>query len=320
MGIKIFRLTRFLLLLAIALAGSGCAKQEASDENTVAHVAATPTPRVGSRAGAQPTATAKIMHPTSAVPVTMTAGQPLDCVTGPHWILYDYVTGIIKGEVLTLTARSTPEWPDYYYVRKSNGKECWAYGVGSLIDGDPLSLPEKEAPPLPEVTYRIENQTGLPICSLYIRKSNETAWGADRLPSGAGAPGTAFGIKIVAGFYDVQILDCYGGKLFEMEDTAVGSKEIFRYVRVDTLVTFSIVNESGGNICWIQYHRHAESGWQDITGMFDAALPDGAVKYFTTLAGKYDFRAHECYETNYRLAFSADDVAISPVGVTVTIT
>jgi hypothetical protein len=105
----------------------------------------------------------------------MSAGQPLNCVKGPHWILYDLVAMIQAGEVVTPTARSTSDWPDYYYVRKNDGTECWAYSVGSKIEGDPLSLPEKEAPPLPEVIYRVENQTGLDICEVRLRHATITA-------------------------------------------------------------------------------------------------------------------------------------------------
>ncbi len=316
MGMEKFRFARLFFPMMIALAGSACAPQDASKENTAAHIVVTPT----LRGGPPPTPMTKVLHPTSSKPVTMTAGQPLNCAKGPHWILYDMVAMIQPGEVVTLTARSTPDWPEYYYVRKSDGVECWASSIGAKIEGNPLSLPEKEAPPLHEIYYQIENQTGLAICDLLLRNAAETTWGTDMLPSGAGAPGSTFGIIIMAGFYDVQILDCYGGKLYEAENTPIGPQELSRNVKVFTLVTFSIINASGHDVYWIQYTRHGENAWLDITGMYDAALRDGATMYFTMQAGKYDFRAHESYEVNYRLAFSADDVAISPVGVTVTIT
>jgi hypothetical protein len=81
--------------------------------------------------------------------VTMTAGQDLSCVTGPKWDLYDWVAIIKQGEMVTLLARSTPEWGEYYYVRMGNGTECWVYGGSSTKNGDPSSLPIKEAPPTP---------------------------------------------------------------------------------------------------------------------------------------------------------------------------
>jgi hypothetical protein len=84
--------------------------------------------------------------------VTMTAGQDLSCVKGPKWNLYDFVTTIKKGEIVTLLARAPSEWGEYYYVRTSNGTECWAYGGSSTKNGDTSSLPEKEAPPTPTPT------------------------------------------------------------------------------------------------------------------------------------------------------------------------
>jgi hypothetical protein len=79
----------------------------------------------------------------------MTAGQDLSCVKGPKFDLYDWVAVIKQGETVTLLARSSPDWGEYYYVRKSDGTECWAFGGSSTKSGDTASLPVKEAPPTP---------------------------------------------------------------------------------------------------------------------------------------------------------------------------
>ena len=158
----------------------------------------------------------------------MTAGQELSCVTGPHWILYEWVAKILAGETVTLLARSEPEWPDYYVARKNDGTECWAFGGSSEINGDPSLLPVREAPPLPTITYTIENGTGLRVVSVYLRGKDETAWGANLLDGdpfptiffnislgGDLLPGATFHIPLTAGFYDVQITDYKGGIVFE---------------------------------------------------------------------------------------------------------
>ncbi len=87
--------------------------------------------------------------------VTMTAGQDLSCVKGPKWDLYDWVAVIKEGETVTLLARAPAEWGEYYYVRMSDGTECWAFGGSSTINGDPSTLPEKEAPPTPTPTVAV---------------------------------------------------------------------------------------------------------------------------------------------------------------------
>jgi hypothetical protein len=79
----------------------------------------------------------------------MTAGQDLSCVKGPKFDLYDWVAVIKQGETVTLLARASPDWGEYYYVRMSNGTECWAFGGSSTKNGDTSSLPLKEAPPTP---------------------------------------------------------------------------------------------------------------------------------------------------------------------------
>jgi hypothetical protein len=87
--------------------------------------------------------------------VTMTAGQDLSCVKGPKWDLYDWVAVIKQGETVTLLARASPDWGEYYYVRMSDGTECWAYGGSSTKNGDTSSLPLKEAPPTPTPTVAV---------------------------------------------------------------------------------------------------------------------------------------------------------------------
>jgi hypothetical protein len=81
--------------------------------------------------------------------VAMTAGQDLSCVKGPKWDLYDFVITIKKGEIVTLLARAPSEWGEYYYVRTSNGTECWVFGGSSTKNGDTSNLPVREAPPTP---------------------------------------------------------------------------------------------------------------------------------------------------------------------------
>ncbi|MBN1438818.1 MAG: hypothetical protein JW929_05340 [Anaerolineales bacterium] len=308
------RSARLFFPLMILLAGSACKPQPAAKEDSAAQSAVAS----GFAPGAAEAAI-KTPYPTPSKPVTMTAGQPLNCAKGPHWILYDMVAMIQPGETVTLTARSTPDWPDYYYVRKSDGTECWASSIGGRIDGDPRGLPELEAPPLHEIYFQVENQTGLKICDVTVRQPPGKQWGPNLLPAGAGAPGLTFGFVLMSGFYDVQIADCFGGKLFEAENTPIGPLEQSRIVKVNALVTFAILNQSGKDVYWIQYSRHGEDSWQDITGMYDDALRDGKTMHFTVQAGLYDFRAHESYETNYKLIFSAEAVAISPARVTVTI-
>jgi hypothetical protein len=152
--------------------------------------------------------------PTVAL-VTLTAGQDLSCVKGPHWALFEWVAHIYKGETVTLLARSTAEWPDYYYARKDDGTECWAFGGSSVIHGDPSILPEKEAPALPSFTLIIENKTRLDVCDVFLDRLEDPGAGADQLATGILAPGATFSRTYTAGFFDIIIRDCFGGVLYE---------------------------------------------------------------------------------------------------------
>jgi hypothetical protein len=223
----------------------------------------------------------------------MTAGQKLSCVAGPQWILYEWVAGIAKGESVTLLARITYEEDEYYFVRKADGTECWAFGESSTISGDPSILPVTAAPSLPKITYVIENKTGLPACDVFIRGKNETVWGADRLGAGSIAPGAKFSLDLTAGFYDVLIKDCTGGILYEKADRAIGSDSGYRYTALATKVKFYIKNNQGVDICLFRF-QPVGGAWKELHTEADGHIANGAKVDFTLLVGKYNMEIHRC--------------------------
>jgi hypothetical protein len=294
------RYARFLFLAVILVLGNACILETAAGTTPVIIVVtATPGPVDDSQPistateEAEPTAEQPTPTPTLS-PVTMTAGQALSCVKGPHWILYEWVAGIAEGETVTLLARNAFYGDTYYYVRKSDGKECWAFGGSSTISGDPNSLPEKEAPPLPKITYVIENKTGLAICDVFIREKDESAWGADRVGAGNILPGASFSVDLTAGFYDVLIKDCpAGATLYEDHDRAIGSEPDYRYTAVDTKVKFSIQNNHGFDICWFAF-KPAGGSWMELHTESDGHIAPGDKAWFTLLVGFYDVSIDRC--------------------------
>ncbi len=231
----------------------------------------------------------------TTAPVTMTAGQRLSCVKGPHYILYEWVTAIEMGDTVTLTARSTPDWPDYYYVRKSDGTECWAYGASSTVHGDPSSLPLRDAPPLPTVTLLIENKTHIALGDVYIRGKDESLWGADRLGAATIAPGTTFSLNLTAGFYDLQIRDIHLQALFEKENTAIGPDLSTRRISVDFAIAFRLQNASAAlHLCRIQFTPTDGSGVLEIPIPGDGVLGPGEEMTFDLRVGIYNYKMYRC--------------------------
>jgi hypothetical protein len=230
----------------------------------------------------------------TTAPVTMTASQSLSCVKGPHWILYEWVASIADGETVTLLARAAPEWEEYYYARKSNGTECWAFGGSSTKSGDPSSLPVKEAPPLPEVTYQIDNKTGLAVCDVLIRGKDETVWGADRLGGGTIAPGASFSLTLTAGFYDVLIRDCHTAVLYEKHDRAIGYDPDYRYTLLNNEVEFYFQNNFAFDLCWI-WVKPQGGAWKELySSATDGHITPGAKAWVKLLVGLYDISFYRC--------------------------
>jgi hypothetical protein len=228
---------------------------------------------------------------TIALP-TMTAGQKLSCVKGPHWILYEWVAGIDKGETVTLLARATLDWPDYYYIRKSDGTECWAYGGSSTISGDPSTLPFREAPPLPEVKYTIENKTGLNVNTIRIRVKDSADWGPDRLGAPL-APGSTFSLTLTAGFYDVLVQDAWAGALYQKDDYPIGSDANYRNIVLDDEFEFYLQNNFGFDLCTFNVQPVGGS-WKAIHLPADGAVTPGSRITFKLLPAKYNLRIWRC--------------------------
>jgi len=239
--------------------------------------------------GAGPSATATIAQ------ATLTAGQDLSCVTGPHWILYEWVTKIEKGETVILLAKATPEWEEYYYVLKSSGApaSCWAFGGSSTKTGDLSTLPVKEAPPLPEITYVIQNQTGLNVSDVFIRGKDETAWGADLIGAGIIAPGASFSLTLTAGFYDVLINDVYHSPLYAKDDWPIGPESSYRNIILNTELEFYIQNNYAFDLCTFSFRRTGGS-WQVMHSAADGPIASGTRFTFKLLPGIYDTQINRC--------------------------
>jgi len=228
----------------------------------------------------------------TTAPVTLTAGQDLSCVKGPHWILYEWVARVLEGETVTLLAKSEPAWPDYYFARRSSGEECWIFGNSSTISGYASGLPVREAPPLPTISYAVENQTALNVASIFVRGKDETAWGANRL-GGDLLPNATFTLSLTAGFYDVQIVDYRGGVLYEKHDTAIGAEQSSRHTLLNNMIRFYFNNIYTLPICQIAF-KPSGGTYANYPIPDDGVISADETVWMTLLAGKYDINISGC--------------------------
>ncbi|MGB7538092.1 MAG: hypothetical protein WBM17_06105 [Anaerolineales bacterium] len=300
---------QWFLFLTASLLGSACILETAAGP--------TPTPQVivvpGDSPGGSPesalpsptpesiltlTATETITpEPTSTAttaPVTMTAGQDLSCVTGPHWILYEWVARIADGEIVILLARSTPEWPDYFYARKSDGTECWAFGGSSTVSGNPSTLPEREAPPLPVITFTLRNDTYLRITSLRMRLKDETVWGTNLLAAHPVQAKETYSLTFTAGFYDIRIMDYHDGTIYEAYDIPIGAEPGSSTVVLGGRYSVVFHSAASVDICRVNI-EHTASGYSaDLTIPGDGRISPGENVTLEAPAGVYTTISYRC--------------------------
>jgi hypothetical protein len=238
------------------------------------------------------TPTETITPTITQTPIMMTAGQDLSCVKGPHWVLFDWVARINEDETVTLLAKASEDWEEYYYVRKSGGTECWAFGGSSTKTGDYAGLPVREAPPLTEVTYTITNQTMLPVVMIQIREKDSTDWGPNRL-SVALLHGSIFSLDLTAGFYDIMVRDSAAGVLYEKYDWPIGPEANYRNIVLDDELEFSIQNNFAFDLCTFSV-RPSGGSWATIHGAADGNITTGEKLTFHLLPGFYDLQIQRC--------------------------
>ena len=300
---------RVFLPIAVMAVGSACFLERiggAAPASQVVYVTATPESGGAERFTPSPTIesmldltatwtpTPKPSNTATVAPVTMTAGQALSCVKGPHWALFEWVAGIAEGETVTLLARSTPDWPDYYYVRTSGGTECWAFGGSSTTSGDTSTLPVREAPPLPTITFTVQNLTYLNRIRIFIRAKDATAWGADRTGGTGVAHGATFRLTLTAGFFDIQIMDHRDGILFERADAPIGPEPSSSAILLDGQYSHNFLSHATADLCRADVQDMVSGVRMDLTIPGDGRISPGEELTLSAPGGEYHFATYRC--------------------------
>jgi hypothetical protein len=319
MRTKRFLFIRWFLILVFVLPALACNLSETPIADTLQPESVPPAASSGGEtateeppvAAPEPTVTST---PTEA-PVTMTAGQTLSCVQGPHWALYDWVTSIADGETVTLLARNEPGDDPYYYARKSDGKECWAFGGSSTLTGDPSTLPIMEAPPLPVVTYTVQNRIHYSLCNLFLREHGESDWGPDRFAA-AFAFNSESSLSLTAGFYDVRIIACMAGTVYERDNTPIGADPGSRIITIDNVVHLNLHNSLSGSFCRVRLAPNDGSDLIFLREASDAPVPPGESTPVTVPVGVYSVTLFNCTFDTAMAAYTNQHIDPSMEGAT----
>jgi hypothetical protein len=295
---------RWFVLFLAPILGGACIAEAAGPIQSPQFVVVTNTGEP-TRSDQQPpdqASTPDLTRTPTVLTVTMTAGQDLSCVTGPDWKLYEWVTRIHEGETATLIARAVPEIPDYYVAHTNGGKECWAFGGSSVISGPVETLPVRETPPPPTVSFVVRNRVYIDLADVYIRPAGDSSWGADRLSANILIDGET-AISITAGYYDVLVNDSYGSSLYEAYNRAIGADDTYRILEVATDVGFKIQNAGPDDICKVKILRWdlslAGAEWEKL---YDSADGEGPIHFgeqrdVSARAGLYRWGSWDCSDS-----------------------
>jgi hypothetical protein len=280
----------FIIILSCA-----CNPGEAANQTGLPDpAAASPILETGLRPAPSSTIAAKATKTASVAFPTLTTGRDQSCMSGPHGFLYEHIADIAEGETVSLLAKAPPEWEEYFFVRKSNGTECWAFGGSSKKCGDLAALPARDAPPLPSITLTIQNNTYLYVVDIFIRGKDGTDWGADRLAGSFIAPEGKTSLTLTAGFYDMQMKDSMGGILFDKADIPFGPESPYRDTVLDYEYLKVFLNLSETYFCRVVLRPLAGEIPINLAIPEDGMISPGEKVVLKAVAGFYEVRLRRC--------------------------
>ncbi|MFN2297292.1 MAG: hypothetical protein ACK2UB_00485, partial [Anaerolineales bacterium] len=161
------------------------------------------------------------------------------------------------------------------------------------------TLPVRETPPLPTVSFIVRNGVYIDLVDVYIRPAGGSSWGADRLTSPSICIGLEASISITAGYYDVRVLDIYGHAMYEEYNRAIGADANYRTLEVAPDVGFTLQNGYPFDVCKLEIMPPGGS-WQKLYDVADGGgvFTMGTTRDFTHRAGNYQMRVTNCCATS----------------------
>ncbi len=161
----------------------------------------------------------------------------------------------------------------------------------------PTAIPPVTSPtkaPSGMVELILENQSGLPVCYIYISSVQEETWGDNWLPQNEMVPsGSRRVFQVAEGTYDLRADDCNNNLVdihYEVQLAGQMTWSLDPIQRAPVL----IVNNSSHEICYLYISPADSEDWgPDWMGQ-DSTIPAGTNRTLQVPLGTYDLRADDC--------------------------
>ncbi len=173
----------------------------------------------------------------------------------------------------------------------------------------PTPVPPTQAPPtpvpptqppaatsLPSGTHALalQNDSGIPVCHVYISSIKSDSWGDDWLGENEViAAGASKVFQVPAGVYDLRAEDCDGNLLDAQREVNL-SQDLTWTLNAVQRYPLLLVNESSYEVCYVYISPVDREDWgEDWLGL-GTTIPAGASHTFPVPSGTYDLRADDC--------------------------
>ncbi len=138
----------------------------------------------------------------------------------------------------------------------------------------------------------IDNQTGQPICEVYISPHSETNFGENQLKEDERIEsGQKHAFQVAAGEYDLLVRNCAQETVFAQDEVTAESH--FTIGGADTQ-PLRLRNRTGVEICYVYFAPVQSGTWGEDQLAKVESIHSGETRIFHQPAGSYHVRAAGC--------------------------
>ena len=158
----------------------------------------------------------------------------------------------------------------------------------------PTQPPAETSVPPGTHALTLQNDSGIPVCHVYISSIKSDSWGEDWLGEDeVVAAGASKVFQVPTGVYDLRTEDCDGSLLDAQREINL-SQDLTWTLHAVRRFPLLLVNDSSYEVCYVYISPVDQEEWgTDWLGL-GTTIPAGASHTFPVPSGTYDLRADDC--------------------------
>jgi tRNA A-37 threonylcarbamoyl transferase component Bud32 len=235
---------------------------------------------------------------------------PIEERAGPRWGLIIGIAAVVL--LLCCGSGALFAFGSGMFSSDEPTQAAAATPVPSTNVPEPTPIPPTEAsqftPPPPPTEgldlpgVIVENQSGGPICEVYIAPHEDPEWGQNRLDISRLKPGDNFRVpNVPPGQYDFMAMDCQDNVYDQHYKLPLDGQGDYMWVLAPADAEVIIINGSSVDICNVNISHSEDDHWGiNYLDENEVITPGDSFSVPKLPTGVYDLRAVDCNDTEYK--------------------